>query len=461
MKISINKFQGLVIAGSVAVLLMFVVLTRIDLVLAVGLLAAFVLFLLFWYDIRIGLWLSIFSILGGQILRISLTSGGILLSDAVIGVLVVVWLFNILYRRYHMKWNIVWISLLIFWVAGFVINWLAQPRLILDQATTMWLYWFRLFLYSMYLPVVWHITSWYHESRRYLRWWMLMGLVFLVLGFGQLIFVPDISWLATEGWDPHIGRLLSTFLDPNFAGAILVLFFGVSFAFYFRYKEWNRIKIFWLIVSGLLALGVGLTLSRSAYLGLAAVYFILAFLFDKRWILIGLLVGTIFLFGNERIYQRIEGIVTIDETAQFRIDSWRDTWEIVEDNYWTGVGYNALAFENFRRGYFIDLREHNAAGSDSTLLTIWATMGWVGVMAFMLIFVTFSAYSIWIFFKDKFDWQLRFLAIGLAVGVVGVFIHSQFTNSLLYAHILLPIFYGMGLVLGWAEEEANKVVVKG
>jgi len=450
------------IAGAMAALLVFAYLTRLDMTLAVGFGGALALFLLFWYDIRIGLWLSIFSILGGQILRISLTSGGILLSDAVIGVLVVVWIFNILVRRYQMKWNIVWISLVSFWAVGFLVNLLAQPHLILDQASTMWLYWFRLLVYSMYLPVVWHIASWYQESRRYLRWWLVMGFVFLVLGFTQLIFIPDITWLAAEGWDPHMGRLLSTFLDPNFAGAILVLFFGVSFAFYFKYKQWNRPKVFWLIISGLFVLGVLLTLSRSAYLGLAAVYFILSFWFDKRWILIGLLVGTIFLFSNQRIYQRVEGIVTVDETAQFRIDSWRDTMEIVQDNYWTGVGYNALAFENFRRGYFIDLREHNAAGSDSTLLTIWATMGWVGMMAFMMIFVSFSAYSIWIFFKQKYDWQLKFLAIGLVVGMVGIFIHSQFTNSMLYAHILLPLFFGMGLVLGWTEEEgARRLKVKG
>jgi len=455
MKLVLNKFQWLFfMAAAIGLLAIGLIIGR-SVEIGFGLAGALLLFLLFWYDIRIGLWLSLASILGGQIVRISLTSGGILLSDGVLSVLMVVWVFYWLFKGFRIRWNIVWLALVGFWLVSLVMNIIVQVKYPAYQVTTMWLYWFRLFVYSMYLPVVWHITSWYGQARRFMNWWLVMGAVFLLLGFLQLIFVPDITFLAAEGWDPHMGRLLSTFLDPNFAGALLVLLFGVCFSMYFKYRRWDRSKLFWGILAGLTAVGVILTLSRSAYLGLGAVFLILSWLFDKRLILVGLLAGSIFVMSDQRIYERVEGIVTVDETAQFRIKSWTETMDIIQDNFWTGVGYNALGFENFRRGNFIDLRKHNAAGSDSTVLTIWATMGWLGMLMFMMIFVSFASYSIWIFFRSSYDWQLRYFALGLVAGIIGVFIHSQFTNSLLYAHILLPVFYGMGLVLGWAEIDSS------
>jgi hypothetical protein len=350
--------------------------------------------------------------------------------------------------------------LVLFWVVGFLVNVVVQVKYPAYQVETMWLYWFRLLIYTIYLPIVWQITCWYGEAKRYLDWWLVVGGIFLILGILQLIFIPDISFLATEGWDPHIGRLLSTFLDPNFAGAYLVLLMAVTGSFFLAFSRWHKNKWWWMVWTAGMGLGTVLTLSRSAYLGMVAVYGLLAMLFDKRLILIGLLAAGIFIMSDQRIYQRVEGIVAPDETAQFRIKSWTDTFEIIQDNYWIGVGYNALGYENFRRGNFIDLRKHNAAGSDSTLLTIWATMGWWGLLMFLSIFVSFLAYAIWIFFRKEFDWQLRYLAIGVAIGIIGIFIHSQFTNSLLYAHILLPVFYVMGIVLGWVELEKHKLGIR-
>ena len=49
------------------------------------------------------------------------------------------------------------------------------------------------------------------------------GLGLAVLGLLQFIFLPDMQFLAKSGWDPHYYRIVSTFLDPNFAGAYFAL----------------------------------------------------------------------------------------------------------------------------------------------------------------------------------------------------------------------------------------------
>ncbi len=42
-------------------------------------------------------------------------------------------------------------------------------------------------------------------------------------GLLQYLFLPDVSFLSALNWDNHYFRLVSTFFDPGFTGAILVL----------------------------------------------------------------------------------------------------------------------------------------------------------------------------------------------------------------------------------------------
>src|SRR3989344_8979411 len=52
---------------------------------------------------------------------------------------------------------------------------------------------------------------------------LISGVILSVLGLLQFIFIPDLGFLTPAGWDYHYFRTVSTFLDPNFLGAYLVL----------------------------------------------------------------------------------------------------------------------------------------------------------------------------------------------------------------------------------------------
>jgi len=107
---------------------------------------------------------------------------------------------------------------------------------------------------------------------------------------------------------------------------------------------------------------------------------------------------------------------------------------------------------------------HQAAGGfDSTLLTILATTGIVGFLVYL--------WLLWRTLKDSFKelWDknlprstqqnlvslsvqnkksppdLRGLGLGIFAGFLGLLVHSQFVNSLLYPHIMLFSFIVLGL----------------
>ncbi len=437
-----------------ALLVFYALMSVVDQKIAMAVLGAGLLFFWFWLDIRWGLVVLLLSVLSGQIVRFELSgSAAVLPSDGVMMVLTMVWLGKMLVGRKKFAFDMTMVALVLFWLVSLAINLCLVGKYDPVWQKTIWLYWFRLVIYSMCLPIVKSVTGWFGEGKRFFKWFIWLGLAFVVLGFIQLVVLPDISFLTKFGWDPHQGRLLSTFLDPNFAGAFLVMCFALSFSQYFKNRVWNQEKVWWLAISTLFLGGAVLTLSRSALVALVVVFGWLAWWWDVRLILFGGFATITLLVNDQRMWERVLGIFKIDETAMLRIQSWKDSWQIIADNFWWGIGYNAMSFEQVRRGIIVDMNVHSAGGSDSSYLTVWTTLGLVGLACWLLIFVFFLAQMIARYIKEKKDMEYKYLVLGVVLAVVGVMIHANFTNSMFYVHIMIPVWFLMGIVLG----EKNKI----
>src|SRR5207237_858262 len=78
----------------------------------------------------------------------------------------------------------------------------------------------------MYLMLIGSISSLSLGGKKTIAKWMVIaGSAVVILGLIQLIFYNSLRGLYYLGWDEHLYRLFSTFLDPNFAGMYLVIFF--------------------------------------------------------------------------------------------------------------------------------------------------------------------------------------------------------------------------------------------
>ena len=297
--------------------------------------------------------------------------------------------------------------------------------------------------------------------RRLLVGAMISSMVLIVvLGFLQLKFFPSFLELGLylDGWDPHIGRLLSTWFDPNFIGGYLAFLMPVTLALGLYYKQEKRLKwaalLFVISAVGLAALY--LTYSRSGYLALIASLGILTF-FKSRKLLIALVMVAVIGFTlsprvQERTIEAVDsakGLIGLDSqkpldpTAQLRVYSWQFAREIIADHLLLGVGYGRYAYEINQRGHGL-LSDHSSGGSDSSLLTIWAQTGIFGLLSYLAIgFVATVTAIRRIWKKNDFN---SYLLLGFLSGFAGMMLHSVFVNSLLYALMMTYLWPGLALM---------------
>src|SRR3989344_3243260 len=221
-------------------------------------------------------------------------------------------------------------------------------------------------------------------------------------GFGQYLFIPDVSFLAQFNWDPHYYRLISTFLDPGFTGAILVL--GLLL---------TRNKFYWAVIYVALAL----TYSRTSFLMFMASYTCVAIYKKSPKIFIGALVlmiaTLIFLprtFGD--------GTKLTRETSTLaRLKNWQESVEVWTTAPVFGVGYNTYRYVTNSA-----IESHAGAGADASLLLVMATTGLFGLFSFFNLLKS-------IFIQGRGN-------VLFTASLTGVIIASFFNNTLLYPFVM-------------------------
>lgn len=258
---------------------------------------------------------------------------------------------------------------------------------------------------------------------------LISSAIISILGLSQLIFLPDLKDLSTLNWDPHFFRTVSTFLDPNFLGAFLILPL-VLLAAKNRSKK-RELVLFILVFTSLL-----ITFSRSSYLMFLFSGILLSLLKKS----IKLFVVTILLFGILLLGFHIYTILiskprNIDRTvsAASRLNTWQQGIDIFQKNPVAGIGFNAYRYALIQEGLSNEsfANERGGSSNDSSLLYVLATTGILGFISYL--FFLFS------FCKLGFD-NLKSRGVVLISFLAGLLIHSIFNNSLFYPHIMLWIF---------------------
>lgn len=265
-----------------------------------------------------------------------------------------------------------------------------------------------------------------------------LGGVISLVGIIQLIIFPDLRSLTPFGFDPHQGRLVSTFLDPNLVGSFLNITLAVTF------YSWVKRREKWSVLLGvIICSGIILSFSRSAYLFLIIQCLVWG-VFKFRKILMLLLVINLLLYlAIPKFSERIIGGFKIDKSSIERFYSWSNGLTVFRTNPALGVGFNNLrmAFDTqaLQKTYSED-GGHAGAGVDSSLLFVLATTGILGVVAFGYFWTR-------IIFR-KYPDSLGLVIRGLLLGLLA---NSQFINSLFFPPIMLVLVFWLGVC--WAVKE--------
>lgn len=384
------------------------------------------------------IYLTVLSGLLGQLVKLPLGSGNFYPLDIFVFLTVSVWVFTkIIIRNYQSKIPKYFILLFFFllWVLISLI--LGKSQVLPSEFLIGFAYFLRFLFYSLFSLVV-HDQK--KNSNKFSKILIFSSLILATAGFIQLIVYSDLAKLAAQfGYDPHKNRLVSTFLDPNFTAAYLVL--GLSLVLSISNSVQGNLKKWYGLVGAVLFVALIFTFSRSGWVMFSAVLFLYGVLRSPKLLAVAFLAATFAYFAVPRVQTRISGLTDPDDSARLRLISWSNALTIFKNTPVFGVGYNLYRPAQERYGFF-DYRDleggHAGAGSDSSFLLILATTGTVGFILLSLLY------------GNLFIFSLRNTAnpVGLALvlSLFGLFFNSQFINSLFFPQIILWLWILVGLV---------------
>ncbi len=377
------------------------------------------------------------TLLTGQIIRLPLgQSGAVTLTDIFLGITLLAFLYRSLFIKKSIKIPPLSIKpFVLFCLAATASTIIALDRLTFGQVLVSSLFLIRFIAYFAISVIVYNSIA-IKSQEKWINTILFLGLVYAFIGFIQLIFFSDLSQLQMYGWDPHQMRLVSTVLDPNFSGSIFVILSAISLSFYL-YKS----KKYYLICLIVFVLAIILTFSRSAYLAVATVMATLGVIKAPRVLLVSILVFAASFSLIPQVRNRIIGALTIDETAEARLESWQNALTVAKDNPFVGVGFNTYRYTQANYGFFSfdnPLGGHSGGGSDSSILLVAATTGIVGLLIYFYFLLD-------IFKILKTKATKNPLHLGALAAFFGLIVDSQFVNSLFFPQVMLIFYFILGL----------------
>ncbi len=351
--------------------------------------------------------------------------------DLVIFLVFVIWFFRYREGKYKLLKPIVIFSGLALLSLIINVTNYTQNQLLISS-----LYLLRWILYSSVYFVFRDIGK--AKSKKIQNLITLSGIVVLIVGFVQYFFYPSLRGLYYLGWDEHLSRLFSSFLDPNFAGIILVLFF--VFVFAFKDVLFKKKKNVSLVVLGIIFIAIILTYSRGAIL-----MFIACVLFysvvKKEWkTIVGAIavLVLVFLILSPGFYLENTNLLRSVSTKE-RVGTAIKAIQIFEKNPF-GVGFDTYRYAREKYGekdVSIAGPSHSGAGVDNSLIFVLVTTGIFGFISY--------CYLLYKMFKLGFSKLNNRYGLILVISWFGLIINSLTINSLFYSFVMVWIWMLAGL----------------
>ena len=275
-----------------------------------------------------------------------------------------------------------------------------------------------------------------------IRWLIITGFIVVCFGYIQYFWYQNLRNLFYLGWDEHMYRMFSTFLDPNFAGSFFVLYFIFIFRFAIKsMSENNKFKkLSFCLLCVIVIIAIFLTFSRSALLMLLACFFTFTFILKKKKLVMYLLFFLLFLIilASPKFYLENVNLFRVVST-EARIISAHEAIQISAKNPVFGVGFNAYRYALLRFGFRDEektLQSHADAGTDNSFLFVLATTGIIGFLSYLYLLFSLLKIS----FSNK-----TFLMSVIVSSIAGVIINALFINSLFFPPIMLWMWMLMGV----------------
>ena len=294
------------------------------------------------------------------------------------------------------------------------------------------------------------------EALQLVRLFGVMVLLFAGFGIVQSLVLPGFAqWVYPEAavyldWDPQGHRLVSTFLDPNYAGILIatgLCWWGGRLVAGARAPLWEGL---------ILGVALLLTLSRGAMLafGCAAVTLVVARGVSRRVLRAALAALGVLAVVSPLVirYAAPYGKLVVDISALQRLLNWERAWRMLADYPLLGIGFNTTGFLQARYGWTVV--GSASFGLDGGLLFIATLTGVLGFGCFVMMLVSLWRSARALSRREDRRVEERAVGYAAAASVVAVTVQATFANTLLLALMLVPcwILWSAPLSLHAVEE---------
>lgn len=365
--------------------------------------------------------------------RFQFSSGiAIGLNDVLLFLVVLSWLVNKLFNKEKYKKLFLSKSIFIFTGVAFVSLILNLHNLTFFNFFVSFLYLVRWVFYGLIYFIVKEFDVKFKSNIVIAL--LFSGSIVVLLGYIQYFFYPSLANLYYLGWDEHLYRMFSTFLDPNFAGTFFVIFFLFSLINTHKYlsKKFNAKFIVSVFISAASLGAIYLSYSRSALLMLFLSSVTFLILIKKgKYLLIFLITFVLLLFISPKSFKTEGTNILRITSSEARSKTMQQGTDIFLSSPVFGVGFNAYRYAQNKRGLnniFWQVT-HAGAGTDNSFIFVLATTGLIGFSAYIYLLANMIKLSYANLRKSKYA------AVLLSV-LIGLFLNSIFINSLFYVLII-------------------------
>jgi O-antigen ligase len=303
----------------------------------------------------------------------------------------------------------------------------------------------------LYLTIFIVLLNSSENIRKIVPYFMIVGgAMITVVGYFQYFLFPSLQPLYKYGWDEHLYRLFSTFLDPNFCGIILALTFVLNFLLYPRLRR-KKIKSLFILYQLITFVAIILTYSRTGIITLLFSSFAFLFLLNKKKIAFGFLAIIMLSVYLIPIISAAISVKTfkIENTNFLRMTSVNARLKAMDEGlklYYKypilGVGFNNLRYAQYQNkiiGGSDWESTHAGGGTDNSFLFVADTTGTIGFFAYLFLIYSIS--------KKLFDIRRKqnLMANITIASFIGLVVGSFFINALFYPFIMLWMWSLLGV----------------
>lgn len=317
-----------------------------------------------------------------------------------------------------------------------------STRFFVNELFVGFLYLLRL---GMYISLFFIVSDFDEKFKKKIFLFLtVIGAVVLGIGYVQYIFYQNLRNLYYLGWDEHLYRLFSSFLDPNFAGVFFVLYlvFLCGLLVDTLHKKQINKSILYILLSSLTFAAILLTYSRSALFTLIVSMCIFLILTkNKKWIIgMSTVLIVFFIIASRSFFvENLNLLRTASSGA--RIETAKNALEIIAKNPIFGVGFNMYKYAQVKYGFRSSeqiKKSHADSGTDNSFLFILATTGVIGFVAYFFLWSSIikKAYLIY----KKSNNSQKIYSIVVLSSVSGLFISALFINTLFYPFLVEWVF---------------------